>query len=311
MSDGVRNIVLYPRGGLGNQLFQYGAALQLSINLGCQITVDYSLLNPDITFSDGNGRRNLELDQFESKISTIKTANGFRSQLRSKAMTVQRLIGDKAPNLLVHYGAFANERNDQIEVFKSIKRPLVINSYCGSPAYFPACQDELAQQISHVRNPSEWYLQVVKELVEVSPIAVHIRLGDYKNFSSVYGRPDPEYYANAVNLITERIGERPIWLFSDEPEIANEIVRKYINVSRVIDPSESDRAIEHLNLLGRCQGIVCANSSFSWWGGFLSSKLIEDSTVVFPRPMFESSKFKEPENWIPVEWVRLDRRIGL
>ena len=197
---------MYPRGGLGNQLFQYGAALELSINLGCQITVDHSLLNPDITFSNGNGRRNLELDQFESKIPSIKTSYGFGSQLRSKAMTVQRFVGDKAPNLLVHFGAFANERNDQIEVFKSIKRPLVINSYCSSPAYFSACQDELAQQISRIRNPSEWYLQVVKELVEVSPIALHIRLGDYKNFSSVYGRPYPEYYANAVNLITERIG---------------------------------------------------------------------------------------------------------
>ena len=311
MTNAVGDIVLYPRGGLGNQLFQYGAALQLSINLGCQITVDRSLLNPDIAFRNGNGRRNLELDQFESKISINRTSYGFGSQVRSKVMTLQRLIGDKAPNLLVNFGAFANEKNDHIAVFKSIKRPLIINSYCSSPAYFPDCQDELARQISQIRNPSEWYLQSVKELEEVSPIALHIRLGDYKNFSAVYGRPDPEYYANAVNLITEKIGERPIWLFSDEPELAIEIVRKHVKVSVVIDPNVSDRAIEHLNLLGKCQGIVCANSSFSWWSGFLSSKLIQNSRVIFPRPMFDSPKFKEPENWIPSEWVRLDRRIGI
>jgi hypothetical protein len=196
-------------------------------------------------------------------------------------------------------------------VFKSIHKSVVINSYCSSPAYFPDCQDELAEQISQVRNPSQWYLQVAKELAEVSPIALHVRLGDYKNLGSIYGRPDPEYYANAVKLISEKVGGRPIWLFSDEPELATQIVGKLIQISRVIDSGTSNRAIEHLNLLGRCQGIVCANSSFSWWGGFLSSKLVDDSIVVFPTPMFDSPAAKEPENWIPAEWVRLERRIGL
>ena len=48
MGKAAGNVVLYPRGGLGNQLFQYGAALQVSIDLGCRITVDDSLLNPNI-----------------------------------------------------------------------------------------------------------------------------------------------------------------------------------------------------------------------------------------------------------------------
>ena len=140
---------------------------------------------------------------------------------------------------------------------------------------------------------------------------MHVRLGDYRNLATIYGRPDPDYYANAVKLITERIGERPIWLFSDEPELATQIVGQQIQISRVVDSGESNRAIEHLNLLGMCQGVVCANSSFSWWGGFLSSKLVEDSVVVFPIPMFDSLEYKEPQDWIPASWVRLERRTGI
>jgi len=305
------DIVLYPRGGLGNQLFQYGAALQLSINLDRKITVDDSLLNSKVTVNDGVASRHLELDEFENQISTTKYSGGNRSRLRSKTMTMQRLIGDRAPKLLLKLGIFANEASDQIEVFKTIHKSVVINSYCSSPAYFPDCQDELAKQISQIRNPSQWYLQVSKELAEASPVALHVRLGDYKNLGSMYGRPDPDYYANAVKLITQRIGERPIWLFSDEPELANQILGKQIKISRVVDPNLSVRAIEHLNLLGKCQGIVCANSSFSWWGGFLSSKLVKDSIVVFPSPMFDSLEYKEPENWIPAKWVRLERRVGI
>jgi len=310
MDKSARNIVLYPRGGLGNQLFQYGAALQLSTTLGLQITVDDSLLNPKVIMNDGVASRYLELDEFENKISRTTKPSGIASKLRSKLLTVQRLIGDRAPRLLLNFGVFANEHIDQIEVFRSIRKSVVINSYCSSPAYFPDCQDELARQISRIRNPSQWFQQLSNEVTDISPIGVHVRLGDYKDLGTIYGRPDPDYYANAVNLVTEKIGDRPIWLFSDEPELANEIVGKHIKISKIIDPTASTRAIEHLNLLGKCQGIVCANSSFSWWSGFLSSKMVKDSIVVFPKPMFDSLAIKEPENWIPASWVRLERRIG-
>ena len=311
MTRAANKIILYPRGGLGNQLFQYGAALQLSTTLGRQITVNASLLNPKVKMNDGVASRTLELNEFKNQISATKYTGANSSRLHSKLLTVQRLIGDRAPKLLLKFGIFANETSDQIEVFKTIHKSVVINSYCSSPAYFPDCQDELAKQISQIHKPSQWYLQISKELAEVSPIALHVRLGDYKNLSSIYGRPDPDYYANAVNFITQRIGERPIWLFSDEPDLASKILGKHIKISKVVDPNLSDRAIEHLNLIGKCQGIVCANSSFSWWGGFLSSKLVEDSVVVFPSPMFDSLEYKEPKNWIPAEWVRLERRVGI
>jgi hypothetical protein len=306
-----RKIILYPRGGLGNQLFQYGAALQLSKSLELPIAINEVLLGSSIKLNNGVGHRLLEINQFENSVMEIYSPGKLKSEVLSTTLTVERMLGDRVPKFLLKFGVFANEQQDQINVFKTIEKAVSINSYCSSPAYFSECQDELAQQISQIRNPSEWYLKSVKELEEVSPIALHIRLGDYKNLSSVYGRPDPEYYANAVNLITERIGERPIWLFSDEPELANEIVESRINISRIIDHNVSDRAIEHLNLLGKCRGIACANSSFSWWSGFLSSKLVQGSTVVFPRPMFDSPNLKEPHNWLPGDWLTLGRQIGL
>jgi hypothetical protein len=311
MGKAAGNVVLYPRGGLGNQLFQYGAALQLSIDLRCRITVDDSLLNPKVTMNAGVASRHLELDQFENQVSTTTRSRGLSSKLRSKTMTIQRFVGDKVPRLLLKMGVFANERTDQIELFRTIRKPVVINSYCSSPAYFSDCQDELANQISQIRQPSKWYTETVKDLEQDAPIALHVRLGDYKNLGSMYGSPDPEYYSNAVRLITEKIGKRPIWLFSDEPELAEAIVGNHVEIDRVIDPKASDRAIEHLNLLGKCHGIVCANSSFSWWGGFLSSQLVGGSVVVFPNPMFDSPEYKEPENWIPADWVRLARRVGI
>jgi hypothetical protein len=306
-----KKIVLYPRGGLGNQLFQYGAALQLANQLDLPIVINDALLGSSLKLNSGVGRRLLELDQFESSIALIHSPSDANSKIISKALTAQRLIGDKAPKLLLNLGFFSNEKQDQIEVFKTIKKSVSINSYCSSPSYFPDCQIELAEQISKIREPSKWYQQQTNELSEISPIGVHVRLGDYKNLGHIYGQPDPQYYATALDLVKDKIGERPVWLFSDEPKLAAEIAGKAIKIDRVVDQSESDRAIEHLNLLGKCQGIVCANSSFSWWAGFLSTKLNTKSTVVFPQPMFDTPDLKEPENWLLPEWLTATRRIGL
>jgi hypothetical protein len=89
MTKSAGNIVLYPRGGLGNQLFQYGAALQLSIDLGCQITADDALLNPKVQMNKGVASRHLELDEFENQIATTKNSNGNSSRFRSKLLTTQ------------------------------------------------------------------------------------------------------------------------------------------------------------------------------------------------------------------------------
>ena len=311
MSRRGSQIILYPRGGLGNQLFQYGAALQLSKSLGLPIALNEALLGSSIQKNNGVGLRLLELNQFENSITEIDSPGRIESKVLSKILTAQRLIGDRAPYFLLNVGIFANDQQDQIEVFKSIEKAVSINSYCSSPAYFSECQEELAQQIANVRNPSQWFQRLSSQVSDASPIGVHVRLGDYKNLGSIYGRPDPQYYANAAKLITEKVGERPIWLFSDEPKLAYELVGKSLKVTQVVDHSESDRAIEHLNLLGKCQGIICTNSSFSWWGGFLSSKLVHDSTVVFPRPMFDSPNLKEPHDWLLADWITLGRRIGL
>ena len=166
MGKEARNVVLYPRGGLGNQLFQYGATLQLSIDLGCRITVDDSLLNPKVNMNVGVASRHLELDEFENQISTSTRSRGLSSRFRSKAMTIQRLVGDKVPRLLLKVGVFANERTDQIELFRTIRKPVVINSYCSSPAYFSDCQDELANQIGPVKDKVEVLLENANKLIE-------------------------------------------------------------------------------------------------------------------------------------------------
>ena len=111
-------IILYPRGGLGNQLFQYGAALQLSKGLGLPIAINETLLDSNRRFNPNLKRCFLELNQFESSITETYSSGKLKSNVLTKPLTMERLLGDRAPKFLLKFGIFANEQQDQINIFR-------------------------------------------------------------------------------------------------------------------------------------------------------------------------------------------------
>lgn len=302
-----KKILLFPRGGLGNQLFQFGAAFHLSHKLGLPIVVNKVLLGNHARFNAGLGSRNYELDKFENSITEVNTLNPVSSAIQSRALTIQRLMGDRFPNLLISIGIFANEKQDHLEVFREIKKAVKINSYCGTPSYFKDCGKTISEQLTKIINPSNWYKDYSIIIKSENPIALNVRLGDYKNLTHIYGKPDPEYYAAGLELLKSRIGKRPVWVFSDEPLLAQEILQEKIRIDHVVEHPENPSPIEYLNLLGMCEALVLANSSFSWWGGFLSQNLTNSPFIIFPRPMFNDFTIKEPYNWLPKDWITLGR----
>jgi hypothetical protein len=304
-------IRIYARGGLGNQLFQFAAAYHLAHTYNLKIEVDDVLVSSQARFNKGLGKRQLELDGFDSQLIILRNNSTLRSEFKSRMLWIARLLGDKFPDLMLRFGTFANEFEDQLATFKRIESAATINSYCSTPDYFPDCGNEIAQRISEVNEPSDWYLKWSTEISATKPMGINIRLGDYKNLTHIYGTVDPEYYWRSVQLLKELVGDRPIWVFSDEPELAAELLREKFGQLKFVEHSNDPRPIEYLNLLAKCEGIVCANSSFSWWAAFVATQLNPSSRVVFPRPMFNSNEIREPFNWLPSDWFTLGRNLEI
>jgi len=303
-------IKIYARGGLGNQLFQYGAAYHLSKKLDLPIVVDDVLVSKFSRFNRGLNRSGLELDKFENNIFFHNNNSRFRSEYLSRVLTALRLLGDKFPNFVLSLGTYSNEFQDHISTFNKIDSKVAINAYCSTPAYFGEFGLEISQQISRIKNLSNWYIEWSAKLKEIKPIGLNLRLGDYKNLSSIYGTVDPNYYANSAKVLQQILGEREVWIFSDEPELASELIGGSLNNLTIVKHPENKKPIEYLNLLAQCDGIVCANSSFSWWAGYLATNLNQNSQIIFPRPMFNKNKYKEPNNWLPNNWITLGRKIS-
>lgn len=119
---------------------------------------------------------------------------------------------------------------------------------------------------------------------------IHIRRGDYLNLSEYHTNLPISYYIEGMN---ELDFDKYVCV-SDDIQWCKENI-KDIRVSF----SENTSEIEDLRLIEKCKGGVIANSSFSWWGAYLS----ESKNIIIPKnwygPAFGSYNIEDKlcEGW--------------
>ena len=95
-------------------------------------------------------------------------------------------------------------------------------------------------------------------------IGVHIRLGDFRTWNNGTFILDSQYYRENLRSITDRLPNSQVWVFSDEPEEAAEMLGsefKLLEVSKSFNLTNA----EELVLLSRTDAILASRSTFSWW----------------------------------------------
>lgn len=115
-------------------------------------------------------------------------------------------------------------------------------------------------------------------------LVVHVRRGDFTLQSEQLGTLKSPYYDKAVQLVLTTLNLPSISLFviTDDPEEAKQIFKENSHV-RIIGPTELDEW-GCLSLMSGAKAVITANSTLSWWGGYLSLK--NGGTMVIPYPWF-------------------------
>lgn len=135
-------------------------------------------------------------------------------------------------------------------------------------------KDEIYEKSLDIRN-------ITKEPV----ISVHLRMGDYKNLVGKHPICSLEYYQKALDHLPNDL---LIIAFSDEP---NEAKKLFDSIGRKYFIPENDQ-YHDMCLMTLCNYHVIANSSFSWWGSWLS----ESKKTIAPSEWFGDSP-EMPKNW--------------
>jgi hypothetical protein len=137
--------------------------------------------------------------------------------------------------------------------------------------------------------------------IQERPIVVHIRLGDYLSEAS-FGIVTTNYISESLSLLKASSSARPIWVFSDQKELAEEIFPTQYSANVVWVPEIDSNPTATLLIMQLGSGYVIANSTFSWWAAW--SKQIVEAPVFCPRPWFLG--FEAPRDLVPGHWIQID-----
>lgn len=301
-------------GGLGNQLFQYAAALSRNSS---QILLDRNLAGPRLNLegfpvlSDFKLARNVNLLPYKKHSKILLKCSNYIIRLGVNSSRIERSklysfliktsfsivfsIIFKTRLTLIHA-----EDNGYYEMKVLEKNDLLIGYF---QSYKWASEIKVKAQLCNLKliNESEMLVNFLKQYAGKSILSIHVRLGDYKSQQD-FGLIDRSYYRDAIKLAKSKMHFEYIWLFSDEPSEALDILPIEIIDQVIVVPNFGGSAAETLEAMRHAKSYIIANSSLSWWGAFLSYSS-EAPLVIAPNPWFKNAL--EPRLITNPSWIRL------
>jgi hypothetical protein len=281
-------------GGLGNQLFIYFASRYYMSKTGIRTSLDLSTIG---TGGTNHGRSILDFD-LKGNFIESNGKNPFSIPRRISARIIARI--PRLRGILLQ-----NSRNYVSDVLGfdqkllSIQGGTNVHGYFQSWKYFENFQKTEEAHIKLVRY-SKWYQDTLELMKLTDPTVIHIRIGDYLPLRESFGILGGSYYRRAVDHLKTH-DTFPIWVFSDDIEMARKILLDSgISNTVYISPPEGTPASESMMMMSNAKRIVIGNSTFSWWAAMFGS---EDKKVVYPKPWFRNSE--EPQELIPPSWTEI------
>jgi hypothetical protein len=124
---------------------------------------------------------------------------------------------------------------------------------------------------------------------------VHIRRGDYVKLQDYHYNLDMSYYEAAMS----KVNANKYIIFSDDINWCKQQFK-----GRKFQFSEGKTPHEDLALMSKkCEHMIMANSSFSWWGSYLNqnpNKIVIAPSKWFGPKLTHNTKDLLPENWIKI-----------
>ena len=248
-------------GGLGNQLFQIFTMMAYSLQYG------HSTI---LWRKEKLENRSTYWETMFSELQNILTTNSDLSMFKVYSEP------------FYHYNALPQISTD-FELY----------GYFQSPRYFSDYEDLIYQKLHLQEKQKDAQLLFSSS----GTVAMHFRLGDYKNLPEYHPILPLLYYEKALAKLTETYPTVSQVLCFFEEEDGEFVFRERIQPLQTqfplleflrIDTSISEW--QQLLIMSGCQHFIIANSTFSWWGAYLGTTLNKktsfNSQIYYPQTWF-------------------------
>jgi hypothetical protein len=295
-------IVLKAFAGLGNQLFRYAALRYYAKRYGAEMSI--SVDPARFGFSYGYPRPFLlshyaitvplhERTVLERLLVTGKPWLRVALTPLRKALRAQVFIEDFSD---------AHSFLRDIPLERNVKR-LYLNGFFHTGAMVEEVADVMRTELV-LKAPAEGKNLEVLEQIRRSrhSVSIHVRRGDCTSPEADRVHLPLEYYLRALAIMQERLGDPTFFVFSDDMPFVKQYLPR--NISKVfVEHNDDFSAHEDLRLMSACHHHIIANSTFSWWGAWLSPGT--DKMVIAPRHWYGPTDSYWPE-LLPSSWLLID-----
>ena len=302
-----QGITLYPIERLGNQLFTYAAAFAQAKRLSVPCYVNkafFEHVRPERSYD-----YEYQLDVFDSGLvvpsegayhlpvflgfPTIPTARWWHNRISPL------LPGNSASVFMERSFTYDSRLRD-------VRPGTTVLGIFQSWRYFDDCGAEIRERMSRLTKPSDWYLEMCEKIQPgAGNIGLHVRRGDYMlpEVQKLQGLATRAYYERSLAYLRTLGLDGSVYLATDSPGVVRE---EFAGMGELlpIDPPPGCHPFEVVLILSRFDGLVIANSSFSWWAGFIGER--PSRVVIAPRPWFTQTNI-DSRDLLPTNWLRLDR----
>lgn len=258
------------KGGLGNQLFQYSRALQLSKRF-----IEVEFVEDFTSHSTFRAIRLLEFLYFNAAILKFGKLNFFE-RIRLKLF---RSLSPKFSFFSFLLSCCSDECSFTNPIISKLYGSILFDGYWQSQEYVVENEQEIFNSL--VRFIQHKYTSNGRVFPQIQTL-LHIRGGDYvqdESNASAFGLLSPKYYLQVL----ERIGSQHLTVTTDDMEWLDRF-RNQISFNLVLNPNEYEDW-EVLACAMSAKIFIAANSSLSWWAGFLAGA--SGARVIIPSPWFK------------------------
>jgi hypothetical protein len=295
------DLIFVLEGGLGSQLFQFFAGIDYSLQHNRRVKFDFSII--DQRKQHIGDLRDFEFGVLENVFEFMDVNPDMTNYRKASKLSLL--------NQYLNADQFYKSRVSGYDVgFCETKKLRIIKGTFNCINHINSVENLLRISIKdQIKIKRESVRLTQQDMAERDSIILHVRRGDYIGKQNVFGLLSDKYYIQAVLLLASGLGKREVFLSSDSPSQVNGLISdlaKYDLKVRFL--SQKLGTVETLVSMSQGSAHVISNSSFGWWGAFLSQR---SSSVIYPSPWFRKSAV-EPLNlnpprshWKPQasEWV--------
>lgn len=303
-------------GRCGNQLFRYAFAryVQLKTN---NPTMYLNFQNVYALSNTGNGFVN-ELKNFKTVDFIEYTKNGrlllnetnfiqkFACMLnyfylrisQNKTRTEKIDVYKKMQNILNYLGIYW-VREGYVPIKIHLRKKQFISGNYESKEYFNEIRDILLNELEPKFEVLQSNKDIYDSILNTDSVCISIRRGDFFNKENIssFGVCDKNYYLNAKKIMDKKIDNPVYFIFSDDIDWCK---KNLFKDDKVFFVNQNMPVYETLRLMYSCKHFIISNSTFSWWGQYLSRN---DHKIVISPSKWNNDDFDTP--LLEDEWIKL------